>query len=137
MTSNINSSELFSCWMFEYYFYLRYNIRTLSQEFIDGILGDNGKVSKCSVDTKKQERERFEKVLAGRRSKIDAESKDLVHKFDAKKKQLLRVIASKEAAESEKKLNELRAANVRSVITVIPDIEFRPGECADSELERK
>jgi hypothetical protein len=121
MTSNINSSELFSCWMFEYYCYLRYNIRTLSQEFIDRILGDNGKVSKCSVDTKKQERERFEKVLAGRRSKIDAESKGLVHKFDAKKKQLLRVIASKEVAESEKKLNELRAANVRSVI---PDFEF-------------
>jgi hypothetical protein len=117
MTSNINSSELFSCLMFEYDCFLRCEIRTLSQEFIDGILGNNGKVSRCSVDTKRQERERFEKVLAGCRSKIDADSKGLVRKFDAKKKQLLRVIASKEVAESEKKLNELRTANVRSVIT--------------------
>ncbi len=92
---------------------LRFEIRTLSQEFIDGILGDNGKVSKCSVDTKKQERERFEKVLTGCRWKIDADSKGLVHKFDAKKKQLLRVIISKDVAESERKLNELRTANVR------------------------
>jgi hypothetical protein len=97
--------------------YLRCEIRTLSQEFIDGILGENGKVSKCSVDIKNQERERFEKVLAGHRLRIDADAKGLVHKFDAKKKKLFRVIESKELTESEldKKLTELRAANVSSL----------------------
>ncbi len=73
-------------------------------------------MSKCSVDTKNQERERFEKVLAGCRSKIDADSKGLVHKFDAKKKQLLRVIDEYNEVESEKKLRELQGANVCSLL---------------------
>jgi hypothetical protein len=79
-------------------------------------LGQNGKVSKHSDETRKQEQERFEKVLTGCRSKIDADSKRLVHTFDAKKKKLLRSIDGYDDAESERKLRELQVANVCAVI---------------------
>ena len=89
--------------------------RTLSQEFIETMLGDNGKVSKCSVDVKRQERERFAKVLADCRAKIDSDSKALVHKFEAKKKKLLGILNDFSETEAAAKLEELRAANVRTL----------------------
>jgi hypothetical protein len=86
--------------------------RTLSQEFIDGMLGENGQLFKCSVDVKREERGRCVKMLSDCRVKIDSDSKALIQSFDLKKKKLLRILNDIGEMESGAKLEELRAANV-------------------------
>lgn len=78
--------------------------RTLADDFINNTLESN--------KFKVMEKERFKVCMKESRAKIDAASIALVHKFESKKKKLLRQLEDMREEDAIKKLKELQDANV-------------------------
>mmetsp|Transcript_55839 Transcript_55839/g.132503 ORF Transcript_55839/g.132503 Transcript_55839/m.132503 type:complete len:528 (+) Transcript_55839:265-1848(+) len=101
---------------------MQLEFKSTSTEYIEATIAAN--VNKTT------ERERFVKMLGSSRSKNDSDSIELVRKFEAKKKKLLRSLEDLGELEAIKKLRELQDANVQLNDDLL-ELELRQMEADD------
>jgi len=110
---------------------IRTEFKTLADDFINNTLESN--------KFKVMEKERFKVCMKESRAKIDAASIALVHKFESKKKKLLRQLEDMREEDAIKKLKELQDANDELHDDLL-ELELRQMEADDqiiSEFERR